>query len=82
MNVRPTVHGMVNSREVCSCGAEKSTRRQWCDACWEKIPTKVAKNMVTRALALARTIETCELYIKQANSQDLQVSKEEITDEQ
>ena len=65
MNSRPILHGLVNSGDKCSCGNKKSLYRQWCDTCWNKIPIKVAKNMVTRSLALARTINTCETHIKE-----------------
>lgn len=70
MNVRPIMHGMVNCTEECKCGNKKSIYKQWCEACWDKVPFRVARNMTVRAQALARQIETCEKHIKEATREE------------
>jgi hypothetical protein len=56
---------MVNVTEECRCGNKKSIYKQWCDVCWDKVPIRVARNLASRSLALARQIETCDRYIKE-----------------
>lgn len=52
---------MLNNTTTCRCGLEKTTKKEWCDACWESFTPQNQDAFIAAADALCAAVERCEM---------------------
>lgn len=56
--------GRLNFGPVCECGGEKKAGQQWCETCWDSLPSLLQRSFNMAAQSLFAVIDRAERHAK------------------